>query len=80
MSLTDITDVVKLTFTEDIGRMCAEHGVDILDAVVTWCKNNSVEVETVVSLINRDRHLKARLQAEAESMNCLKPTGGRLPI
>ena len=71
---------VSTTFIEDIERMCEIHSVDIVDAVVTWCERNNVEIESVASLIKKDVSLKARLQAEAESARTVKRSGAQLPI
>jgi len=70
----------KTTFYDDVERMCATHGVDVLDAIVTWCERHHVEVDSVASWINKDGSLKARLQAEGETARTIKVIGGRLPI
>ena len=79
MSDIKITSV-STKFIDDIEKMCETRGVDIIDAVVTWCERNNIEVESVASIIKKDVSLRARLQAEAESARTVKRTGGRLPL
>jgi TusA-related sulfurtransferase len=80
--LGNVTEVINTnsSFVEDIEKICRSHGVDVLDAAITWCEQRGVEVETVAALIKRDFALKTRLQAEAEAAHTIKQTGARLPI
>jgi hypothetical protein len=68
------------SFIDDIEKLCHSHGVDILDAAVTWCEKHNVEIETVAALIKRDFPLRARLQAEAEAVRTVRASGAKLPI
>lgn len=67
------------TFVKDIENLCTVNKVEYIDAVVMWCEKNKIEVEIAAAWIKKDPTLKAKLQAEAESLNILK-RGARLPI
>jgi len=69
-------DVVK--FNNEIVKMC-RNNVDYIDAVVTWCERNNVDVEVLAGVIKKDPVIKSKLQADAENLNFLKG-GAKLPI
>lgn len=71
---------INSTFLTEVENMCRVNGVDTIDAVITWCEKNGVEVETVASIIKRDSSIRARIQAEAEACHAIKRTGARLPV
>jgi Phage late-transcription coactivator len=69
-------DVVK--FNNEIDKMC-RNNVDYIDAVITWCERNNVDVEVLAGVIKKDPVIKSKLQADAENLNFLKG-GAKLPI
>ncbi len=62
-------------FNLAIDSFAKEHKLDYIDAVVTYCERNKIEIETAASLIKNSGLLKANIQAEAESLNYLPKTG-----
>jgi len=71
-----IFDVNK--FNHDVDKMC-NNSVDYIDAVITWCERNNVDVEAIANIIKKDPVIKSKLQADAENLNFLKG-GAKLPI
>ena len=54
-------------------------GMSYIDAVVHFCDNNSIDVESVPKLISKP--LKEKLKYEATQLNFLKKTShGKLPV
>ena len=69
-------DIVK--FNHDVDKMC-NNNVEYIDAVVTWCNKNNLDIEVVAGAIKKDPVIKAKLQADAENLNFIK-CGASLPI
>lgn len=67
------------TFYEAIEDLVWEHDISYLDAVVLYCENNSLEIESVVSLVRKNENLKSKISVEAEGLHFL-PRVQRLPI
>ncbi len=84
MQNNDSTEDKFLTatkFTEDIERIVKESGglVNYIEAIVTYCEENEIELETVSKLISKP--LKEKLKYQAQSLNYMKRTSrGILPI
>ena len=66
-------------FIEEIEKLCCDKGIEYIDAVIFWCTQNNLEVETAAFWIKKDPAMKLKIQAEAENLNILK-RGARLPI
>jgi hypothetical protein len=66
-------------FIKEIEAYVKEHKLDYIDAVLHYCEKNSLELETVASMIKSSSKIKAKIQQEAEDNNCL-PKTNRLPI
>ena len=63
----------------EIQRYCIDMKLEYIDGVVSWCKQNNVEVEFIAGLIKKDPVMMSKLQYEAEELNILeKPK--RLPL
>lgn len=69
----------NIVFINEIESLSIKLKIEYIDAVVLWCENNKVEVETVATWIKRDPVLKAKIQFEAENLNFLKRSS-RLPL
>ena len=64
----DIEDLVKTT-----------EGLNYIDAIVSYCEENKIEIESVSKLISKP--LKEKIKAEAIELNFLKRTSrARLPL
>jgi len=53
--------------------------LEYVDAIVSWCEKNGVEVEYAASIIKKDPVLRSKLQVEAEDKNIVKKTA-KLPF
>jgi hypothetical protein len=67
------------TFNQDIEKLSKDLRISFLDAVVHYCETNSVEIESVASIIKTNPKMKAKLQEDAEELNFL-PRRAKLPI
>jgi hypothetical protein len=66
-------------FATDIESMRRNGQLEYVDAVVSWCEKNGVEVEYAASIIKKDPVLRSKLQVEAEDKNIVKKTN-KLPF
>jgi hypothetical protein len=66
-------------FMGEIDKLSLEKRISYLDAVVLYCEQNNIEIETAASLIKGSTKMKARIQDDAEDLNYL-PKTRKLPI
>ena len=66
-------------FMQEIEKLVAEKRMEYIDAVVMYCQQNDIEIETAASLIKGSAKMKAKIQNEAEENNYL-PKSRKLPI
>ena len=68
-------------FSQEIERLvkCSNGLITYIEAVVTYCQENDIELETVSKLISKP--LKERLRHEAQRLNYMKSSSkGVLPL
>lgn len=68
-------------FSEDIEKIVKRSNglVNYIEAVVTYCDENDIELETVSKLISKP--LKEKIKYQAQSLNYMKKTSrGILPL
>tara|TARA_B100000131_G_scaffold227222_1_gene218834 strand:- start:658 stop:909 length:252 start_codon:yes stop_codon:yes gene_type:complete len=68
-------------FSQEIERLVkkSEGLITYIEAVVTYCQENEIELETVSKLVSKP--LKERLKHEAQRLNYMKQTSkGVLPL
>lgn len=66
-------------FAEEIESLVSENDMKYIDAIVFFCENNNLDVESIPKLISKP--LKERLMAEAMELNLIKRTSlAKLPI
>lgn len=65
-------------FAQEVHKLTLS-GVDHLDAVVTICEKNGIEIEAAGALIKSSVALKSKIKVYGEKMNYL-PKTSRLPI
>ncbi len=74
----NIKDVIKdkflcpQKFAQDIESIVKISKISYIDAIVTYCEENSIEIETVPKLIPKP--LKEKIKYEATKLNFLKKT------
>jgi len=66
-------------FMQEIDKLVEEKKLDYIEAVLYYCEENDIEIETAASLIKSSAKMKAKVQLEAENLNYL-PRSGKLPI
>ena len=70
----------KTKFTKDIEELVRDtQDLNYIDAIVLYCEENKIEIESVSKLISKP--LKEKIKAEAIELNFLKRTSrARLPL
>ena len=66
-------------FMIEIEKLVIEKRVNYIDAVVLFCEQRGMEVETAATLIKGSAKMKAKVQNDAEELNYL-PKTRKLPI
>lgn len=67
------------SFMQEIDKLVDEKSMTYIEAVIYFCEQNDIEIETAASLIKGSAKMKARVQDEAEDLNYL-PKSRKLPI
>lgn len=76
----EITSVKSPTqFMHEIDKLVVDKKMEYIDAVILYCKENDIEIETAASLIKGSAKMKAKIQLEAEELNYL-PKSSKLPL
>ena len=74
----DIKDAIKdkflcpQKFAQDIESIVKLSKITYIDAIVTYCEEHNIEIETVPKLISKP--LKEKIKCEAINLNFLKKT------
>lgn len=66
-----ISDTLLLV-SKEIEGLSAEKSIDLIDACVLYCEERGVEIEYLGEIIERNQHLKAKIQREAEDRHYIK--------
>ena len=66
-------------FLREIEMICKKDRIQYMDAVVSFCEENNIEVESIAKLICDNPLLQSKIQEEAEQLNFLEKTT-RLPL
>lgn len=66
-------------FMVEIEKIVTSKRVNYIDAVILFCDQNGIEIETAASLIKGSAKMKAKVQNDAEDLNYL-PKTRKLPI
>lgn len=78
--MTEIIPVKSLKdFQREIERLSFEKRIDFMEAVLLYCEQTGMEIETAGSLIKSSAKMKARIQDEAEALNYF-PKTTKLPL
>ena len=73
--------LTPIKFSQEIERLVKRSNglITYIEAIVTYCQENDIEIETVSKLISKP--LKERLRHEAERLNYMKQRSkGVLPL
>ena len=66
-------------FLREIENICKTDRINYMDAVVYFCEQNNIEVESMADVICSNALLLSRIQEEAEQLNYIEKTT-RLPL
>lgn len=80
-----LTDTLVITkrfrspteFSQYIDEMVTKLKISYMDAVINYCNEKEIDIESIGPLINQK--LKEKIQVEAEQANMIKPRG-HLPV
>ena len=71
--------VSKEKFAEDIEHLVLTTNMNYIDAIVQYCEDNEIEIESVGKLISKP--LKEKIKYVATELNYMKKTSkGKLPL
>ena len=71
--------ISKEKFAEEIEALVLKTRMNYIDAIVEYCTENEIELESVGKLVSKP--LKEKIKCEAMELNYLKQTSkGKLPI
>ena len=71
--------ISKDKFAEDIEHLVLTTMMNYIDAIVQYCEDNEIELETVGKLVNKP--LKEKIKFVATELNYMKKTSkGKLPL
>lgn len=81
----NLTDALVITkrfrspneFSIYIDEQVASKGISYMDAVISYCNDKDIDVDSIGPLINQK--LREKIQLEAEQANMIKPRG-HLPV
>jgi len=67
-------------FAQEIESLVKESKINYIDAIVTYCEQNSIELDTISKLVSKP--LKEKLKNDAIELNFLKKTtrAAKLPL
>jgi len=83
--IKDLTDGLVITkrfrssneFSIHIEEQVRSLNISYMEAIITYCNEQDIDVERIAGLISSS--LKDKIQLEAEELNMIK-RGGRLPL
>lgn len=56
----------------EIEEMVEKRNLDYMDACITYCQENNIEIEYIGELIKKNQNIKSKIQREAEELNYIK--------
>lgn len=67
------------SFYNAIDNLVIKHNMKYIDAIVFFCENNDVEIETAASMIASNYRIKSLLKMEGEELHYITKTA-KLPV
>lgn len=65
-------------FSLYIEKLVSDKKLSYMEAIISYCEDADIDVESVKSLVNKS--LKEKIQCEAEELNYFKRKSGKLPL
>ena len=59
-------------FSHEIENIVSHKNMAYMDAIVFYCEKNSIEVESIATLVNQNANLKAKLYEECMELNLVE--------
>ena len=82
---TKVDDIMKekflcqSRFAEEVEKIVKANNFNYIDAIITLCEENKIEVDSVYKLISKP--LKEKLKYDAQQLNFMKKTSrAKLPL
>jgi len=75
--MTELDFMTPESFYKEISVICSEHSMTYIDAVLSYCEDNDLDVEEILPLISRP--LKERIKVDASNNGYMKKTAS-LPL
>lgn len=69
--------MTRTTFSDTIEKLVCEKKISYMDAIVHYCENNELEIESAAKLLNSI--IKSKIECEAQELNFL-PKTAKLPL
>ena len=69
--------LTRAKFSVIIEKLVCDKRISYMDAIVHYCENNELEIESAAKLINSI--IKSKIEAEAQELNFL-PKTSKLPL
>jgi len=69
--------LTRTTFSDTIEKLVCEKKISYMDAIVHYCENNELEIESAAKLLNSI--IKSKIECEAQELNFL-PKTAKLPL
>jgi len=66
------------TFSMRIEELVCELNIPYIDAIIHYCENHEIEIETAAKLINSK--IKQSIASEASDLNMMKEKISKLPV
>jgi hypothetical protein len=80
MSIEIKSIVTASEFAMQIEQIVSNSELGYMDAIVSWCEQNKIEIEQAVTYVRKNQVIKAKLEMEAEQLNLIEKTSAKLPI
>ena len=66
-------------FAQEIEKLVKQERINYIDAIVLYCEENSIEIDSITKLISKP--LKEKLKCDAQQLNFMKKTSkAKLPL
>ncbi len=66
-------------FALEIEKLVKQENINYIDAIVLFCEENSIEIDSITKLISKP--LKEKLKCDAQQLNFMKKTTrAKLPL
>jgi len=80
MNTIKINSVISVSdFLIEIEKLVTDKRMEYIDAIVYYCEQNNMEIETAARLVKQNQRYQAKVRSEAEDLHYI-PKTSKLPI